>query len=118
MVFFRISAHDPGAQARDLGAGAKAGQQVVYFPRRSFDIWNSRYFILPVYPRDWMDEDRGYAAFLENTELVYPCSSRSGRKDEQRDWIESHDYQIRRNRWSIPAPGWFTTLGPCRFWRE
>ena len=70
MVFWRVPEDDPGARA--LALGAKAGQEVVYFPRRSFDMWNTRYFVLPVYPNGWMDEDRGYAAFLDETELIYP----------------------------------------------
>ena len=86
-----------------LALGARAGQEVVYFPRRSFDMWNSRYFVLPVYPNGWMDEDRGYAAFLDETELVYPLLLRErGREAEQKAWIESHDYQIRRNRQVYP----------------
>ncbi len=90
-------------QARELGAGAKAGQKVVYFPRRGVDLWNSRYFVLPVHPNGWMDEDRGYAAYLENTELVYPLFIQHGGKEkEQKEWIESQDYQIRRNRQAYP----------------
>ena len=55
--------------ARSLGIAS--GQKVVYFPRRSFDMWNTRYFILPQYPNGWMDEFRGYAAFLHETEQVF-----------------------------------------------
>ena len=78
---------------------------MVYFPRRSFDMWNTRYFILPVYPNGWMDEFRGYAAFLDDTELVYPSvdfSRSPGREAERKDWVETHDYQIRRNRLVYP----------------
>ena len=83
--------------------GAKAGQQVVYFPRRSFDMWTTRYFVLPVYPNGWMDEYRGYAAFLDETELIYPSLLQGrGREAEQKAWAESHDYQIRRNRLVYP----------------
>jgi hypothetical protein len=90
-------------KARELGAGAKAGQKVLYFPRRGVDLWNSRYFILPVFPRGWMEEDRGYAAFLDNSDLVYPLFLQEpGRNDERRAWIESQDYQIRRNRQAYP----------------
>ena len=32
--------------------GVPAGQPVVYFPRRSFDLWAARYFLLPALP-DW-----------------------------------------------------------------
>jgi len=87
--------------ARDLGA--KAGQEVVYFPRRSFDMWNTRYFLLPVYPHGWMNEDRGYAAFFYDTDLVYPLFLQErGQEAEKQDWIQSHDYQIRRNRKVYP----------------
>ncbi|MGZ3316923.1 MAG: hypothetical protein ACXU95_06435 [Isosphaeraceae bacterium] len=83
--------------------GAKAGQQVVYFPRRSFDMWTTRYFVLPVYPNGWMDEYRGYAAFLDETELIYPSLLQGrDREAEQKAWAESHDYQIRRNRLVYP----------------
>ncbi|MGD0043540.1 MAG: hypothetical protein ABSE84_24560, partial [Isosphaeraceae bacterium] len=86
-----------------LALGAKAGQEVVYFPRRSFDMWNTRYFLLPVNPHGWMDEDRGYAAFLDETELIYPLLLQGrGREAEQKAWAESHDYQIRRNRLVYP----------------
>ncbi len=89
--------------AREIGTGLKPGDQVVYFPRRGFDLWNSRYFILPVYPSGWMDEDRGYAAFLENTDLVYPLLLQErGREAEKKEWLEAHDYQIRRNRQAYP----------------
>ena len=74
--------------ARELGA--QAGQEVVYFPRRSFDMWNTRYFLLPVYPHGWMDEDRGYAAFLDDTELIYPLflqESRQGSRAERLDRV-------------------------------
>ena len=44
---------------------------MVYFPRRSFDLWGARYFLLPASP-DWSSPDRGIASFLDQTELVYP----------------------------------------------
>jgi len=84
---------------------ARPGQQVVYFPRRSFDMWNTRYFVLPEYPNGWMDEYRGYAAFLHDTELIYPPVERfegAGKEDEVKAWIASHDYQVRRNRLVYP----------------
>ena len=89
--------------ARDLNI--KAGQKVIYFPRHSFDMWTTRYFILPVYPNGWQDEFRGYAAFLDDTELVYPSTELfqdPSRADELKSWVESHDFQIRRNRLVYP----------------
>jgi hypothetical protein len=90
--------------------GARPGQQVVYFPRRGVDMWNTRYFILPEYPSNWMDENRGYAAFLHETDRVYPPQERFGGLDPRRggeaeahkEWIQNQDFQIRRNRQAYP----------------
>jgi hypothetical protein len=80
--------------------GITPGQKVVYFPRRSFDMWNSRYFVLPEFPNGWLDEHRGYAAFLWDTEMIYPPPDRLDTPEKQearKTWIETHDFQIRRN---------------------
>jgi hypothetical protein len=92
-----------GETARMLGLAP--GKEVVYFPRRSFDMWNSRYFVLPEYPNGWLDEYRGYAAFLHETERIYPPPDRFAspeKTDELKAWIETHDYQIRRNLQVFP----------------
>jgi hypothetical protein len=92
-----------GDTARSLGIDS--GQKVVYFPRRSYDMWNTRYFILPKFPHGWLDESRGYAAFLHETEQIYPAPDRferPGGQAELKDWVETHDYQIRRNRLMYP----------------
>ena len=92
-----------GETARSLGI--PSGQKVVYYPRRSFDMWNTRYFILPQYPNGWMDEDRGYAAFRFETEQVFPPLERfqgPNRIEELRAWIETKDYQVYRNRQVYP----------------
>ena len=49
----------------------KAGDRYVSYPRQSFDLWNTRYFILPgrMLPTDF---NRGYAMLLPNTEMLYP----------------------------------------------
>ena len=49
-----------------------AGQKVVYFPPRGFQLVEYALFMLPMHPGNWMEEFRGYAAFLDDTELVYP----------------------------------------------
>ncbi|MDG3003201.1 YfhO family protein [Paludisphaera mucosa] len=89
--------------ARSLGI--KPGQKVVYFPRRSFDMWNTRYFILPSFTNDWMDENRGFAAFLAETEVVHPRGDgpeTPQKAAEAKEWVETKDYQIRRNRRQFP----------------
>jgi hypothetical protein len=68
-------------------------------------MWNSRYFILPWFPNGWRDESRGFAAFLENSELVYPPHERFQGADKEKEvkaWIQNHDYQIRRNLKAYP----------------
>ncbi len=44
--------------------GIETGKEVVYYPRRGFDMWNTRYFIVPAYPNGWRDDQRGYASFV------------------------------------------------------
>ncbi len=73
---------------------------MVYFPRRSLDMWNTRYFILPMYPNGWRDEFRGYASFLLQTERIYPDPEKYRRPedlDSFKDWVDHYDFQIRLN---------------------
>ena len=55
---FLRTIRDPGA-ARLLGV--EPGKEVLYFPRRAYDMWNTRYFITPYWHGGWHDESRGYA---------------------------------------------------------
>ncbi|HEX3447892.1 MAG TPA: hypothetical protein VHS97_06535, partial [Isosphaeraceae bacterium] len=85
--------------ARQLGIETE--REVVYFPRRGFDMWNTRYFITPAVPNGWRDETRGLAAFLFNSDLIYPDRAAFPCPEEIenfRNWAETHDYQIFRNR--------------------
>jgi hypothetical protein len=78
--------------------GVPPGTEVIYFPRRSFDLWNTRYFIIPSYPHGWTDPWRGYASFLFRSEPVYPRPGDAGalRRSREEDW------QIRRNLDALP----------------
>jgi hypothetical protein len=81
------------------------GEEVVYFPRRSFDMWNTRYFIVPMYAHGWKDEFRGFASFLLDTEVVYPDIARfRGPRgaDAHREFVENHDFQVLRNLRTAP----------------
>jgi hypothetical protein len=68
-------------------------------------MWNSRYFVIPVDPRGWRDEGRGYASFLEHTEPIYPdprkFSGPDGQK-RQKEWLERQDFQLLRNTSAYP----------------
>ncbi len=84
--------------------GAQAGQPVAYYPRRSFDLWGARYFLLPAVP-DWGSPVRGYASFLDQTELIYPMPDvLPGKRGLEggESWIMSHDWQLRRNQAAYP----------------
>jgi hypothetical protein len=88
----------PTETARFLGV--TPGQPVAYFPRRSFDLWGARYFILPASP-DWASRDRGFAAFLDKTELIYPSADVLHERQSSEGgepWRVRHDWQLRRNR--------------------
>jgi hypothetical protein len=80
--------------------GIEPGEQVVVFPRRSFDMWNSRYFILPMYANKWTDEQRGFATMLAASEPVFPPRDYFEGPDKEArtdDFIRNQDFQIRRN---------------------
>jgi hypothetical protein len=83
----------------------KAGESIVYYPRRGFDIWNTRYFILPQFPNGWSDAMRANAAFLFNTRAVFPEPDRFTGKDREaryREWVDTKDYRIERNLQEFP----------------
>ena len=81
------------------------GRAVVIYPRRAFDLWNTRYFLLPSYPNRWDDSFRGFASFLDRTEQVYPppAAFQGDRGGETfRDWVTTSDFQVRRNLAEYP----------------
>jgi hypothetical protein len=85
--------------------GVKPGQRVVYHPRQAFDVWGARYFILPSYPAGWTSPDRGYAAFVDQTEMIYPePATLEGpmRREDRERWRKTKDVQVRRNKVSFP----------------
>ena len=93
---------------------AEVGQEAVIFPRRGFDLWNSRYFVLPIANKDWTNEFRSYASFLPETEPIYPAPDRLAEMSEaeQKALFLEEDVQILRNRNAFPAPGSFTRFAP------
>ena len=91
------------AMARRLNV--EPGRRVVVYPRRSFDLWNSRYFVLPTLPNGWTDEARGYASFLADSEPVYPPADAfmgPGGADRGRGLAEREDFQVFRNLAAYP----------------
>lgn len=96
---------------------ATPGQRVVYYSRRGFDMWNTRYFVLPAFPADWDDEHRGIASFLYAADMVYPppgTFTGPDKDERQRKWLEEEDVQILRNQNALPR-AWI--VHDARFYR-
>ena len=78
-------------------------------PAAGIDIWNSRYFILPFYPR-WSGAaagDRGLP--LRFPELVAPVAgdgtgtgAAESDPDRWKEWVKREDWQVLRNRAALP----------------
>ena len=76
----------------------------VYFPRRGFDLWNSRYFVLPMIT-PWTSPERGAAAFLQEIERIYPPTNAWEGPDSekrQQEFLRNSDFQIVRNPNAFP----------------
>lgn len=102
--FFSPFPRTVGAQAARM-LNIEPGREVVYSTRRGFDLWGARYFVLPSYPGDWANEHRAYAAFLLDTEPIYPkpgAFDGPGKVEATRRHLEWEDFQIRRNKAAYP----------------
>jgi hypothetical protein len=79
-------------------------ERIVYYPRRGFDLWNTRYFIMPAYTV-WSNPERGVASLLHETEPIYPAKDQfegaDGRK-RQEAFLREQDYQVVRNPGAYP----------------
>ena len=85
--------------------GVDPGKEIVYFPRRSFDIWNTRYFVVPYDSRGWQDPLRAYASFLFEAERIYPQQETRSAPDAteaRKNWVNNQDFQILRNLNEFP----------------
>jgi hypothetical protein len=103
----RIFAGFRGTIDADTAArlGARGGQEVVVYPRRSFDLWNTRYFVVPAHARGWDDPARGYASFLNESERIDPPPDAfrgPAGPERRRRWSDREDYQVFRNRAAFP----------------
>ena len=77
--------------------------QLIYFPRRGFDLWATRYFIVPAIGAN--DERRAHFSFLFDVEKI------SHRKDEVTDgagsrfdenWKTAEDWHLYKNKHPSP----------------
>jgi hypothetical protein len=98
--------------------GLRPGQPVIVFPRRAFDMWNTRYFVVPANPNGWNDESRAYAAFTSDAERIYPRAdafSGADGPERRRLWVESMDFQVFRNQSAYPR-AWVVHDGRFLAW--
>jgi hypothetical protein len=83
---------------------ARPDERVVYYPRRGFDLWNTRYFILPAFT-PWTSTERGVLALLNETEKIFPKVGAFGGTDGQKrseEWMRTQDFQVVRNLTAFP----------------
>jgi Bacterial membrane protein YfhO len=85
--------------------GIAMGSEVEYYPRRAYNMWNTRYFVVPFFANGWRDPARGSAAFVFQSALVYPPAEQfSGPKgsEEVDKWMKSRDFRVMRNLQEFP----------------
>jgi hypothetical protein len=78
--------------------------ELLVYPRRAFNMWNSRYFILPYFAH-WQDSYRGIASFIDRTERVFPppdAFDGTGGAAREHAWGKNHDFQVRPNLDAFP----------------
>jgi hypothetical protein len=98
----------PSIQAADArvasAAGLTAGEPFVSYPRQSFDLWNTRYFVLPT-GLDASSFDRGFASFLPDSTPVYPEAKsfdHAAGNDPRAHWQVEKDVRVVRNQRAFP----------------
>ena len=72
--------------------------KLIYFPRRGFDLWATRYFVIPAVRGN--DERRGSAAFSFDVELVWP--KKDDRAEFRDEWEKHEDWRIYKNKRAFP----------------
>jgi Bacterial membrane protein YfhO len=84
--------------------GLSAGQKVWYYPRRGFDLWNTRYFIVPG-RLIWDSPPRGYASLIPHSTFIYPAPGSfdgPGGQERRTRWGATDDFRILRNDAAYP----------------
>ncbi len=79
----------------------RPGDELIYYPRRGYDLWNTKYFVLPLLLHN--DQDRGVYSFVPETEVVAPAALRPGATEKLSPrWARDEDWQVLRNRRAWP----------------
>jgi hypothetical protein len=99
---YYIGVHDRESAAR---LGVEPETEIVYHPRRAYDMWNTRYIIAAYEPAGWHEPARAFASFLFRNRSIYPATDRfAGPKGSElaKTWAEHHDFQVFRNLLEYP----------------
>jgi hypothetical protein len=98
----------PSTEQADLptarAANLRPGDTYVYYPRRSFDLWNTRYFIVPA-RLDAADLRRGFASLLPDTQVLYPdlkSFEGPGGAERRARWYYEEDVSLLLNKRAFP----------------
>jgi Bacterial membrane protein YfhO len=81
------------------------GTEVVYYPRRAYDLWNTRYVIAAFDANGWRDPPRSFASFLFQSRAIYPDPDRFSGPDgpeHARNWADTRDFKVFRNLAEYP----------------
>ena len=92
-----------GPSARFLGLADDS--EIIYYPRRGYDLWNTRYFVVPAFASGFNMEARATAAFLTDIEVVYPPPGKFTGPDGRRrevEFTEREDFHVYKNRNALP----------------
>ena len=84
--------------------GLEPDQKVWYHPRRGFDLWNARYFIVPA-RLIWEAPERGYASLIPKSTYIYPplgSFDGPGGMELRRQWGATEDFRVLRNEAAFP----------------
>ena len=71
------------------------GPPVYGFPRRGFDLWNTRYLVMAVSSNGWLGEEAGFAR-------LYPPPEVAADAEQTKRWIAREDWQLLQNRLAYP----------------
>jgi hypothetical protein len=78
------------------GRDDRGSERTVYAtPRGGYDLWNTRYFVMPVGLNGWMGSERGFTRIAPTDEVV---------RDPGRAlrWIDEQGWQLLRNDRALP----------------
>ena len=88
---------------RNIQAGTRSSvsvDKVVYFPRKAFDLWATRYFLVPAVAAN--DERRANFSFLFDVEPVYPTQEQFRVAGFLPRWEREEDWRLVKNRNAFP----------------